>query len=457
MKRKLTERYICVFSISIAVIIAVWMLLTYVLLLSGNVENDNAPQYLVHRFEQYVEISDEVKMNEEGKAILLENDLWAQVIDGQGTVLASYHTPEGIPDAYNVFEITNYSLNSNTLGNQTIFLSGFQEWSEYGVLIGCDSARVSKMSVKFTGGMAKTILKSGCILVIVFLIVGLCAGLFFSRNISAPVNDIIECINGLETDQVYQKRDRNDSIFQSVFDSLDKLQLRLESADVERKHAEEQRAEWITNISHDIKTPLSTINGYAEIMADDEYTISDAERKRYSGKILKNTEVIQSLIEELKFGRMLETGGIKVQKEEVNLCRLLKDCCNDIPANLRAGSVTFDFEREAVYAQIDKQLMRRCLMNIISNAIIHNNSRVDIMIKCYQTEHTVIEISDNGKGMPHEELDNVFKRYYRGTSSKEIAGSGLGLAIAKEIVMAHGGDISVKSEEGKGCVFTISL
>jgi signal transduction histidine kinase len=286
--------------------------------------------------------------------------------------------------------------------------------------------------------------------------VGIGAGAFFSKNLAAPVHDIIENINGLESGQVLKKK-KTDGIFTSVFDSLDKLKIRLMSADTERKNAENQRKEWITNVSHDMKTPLSTVKGYAELLMEDGYEISDAERKKYAEKIRNHAETIEKLIEELKFGRLLEDGKIKTQKEEIDLCKLLRECGSEIPFSEKENRLRLEFEKEPMYVTVDKQLMKRCFMNIIGNALVHNNGNAAITILCSQAEKTSIKICDNGKGMERDELSNIFDRYYRGKGAKKTAGSGLGLAIAKEIVQAHDGSITVESEVGKGTIFTITL
>lgn len=457
MKKKLTEKYMLVFSISIIFIVTLWVVFTYIFVLSGKVGDNNQPMYLVNRFEQYIVNLNGLKINDEGKKVLVDNNLWAQLVDQNGKVIEECNTPKELPLSYDIFEITNYAMNSNALENQTVFISRFSKFKWYGVIIGCDSSKVSKMSIKFTGGISRSIIKSIIILLLIFVITGIGAGLFFSRNISVPVNEIIENINNLESDKDYKREKNNDKIFNSVFESLDRLQLRLSGADIERKNAEKQRNEWISNISHDMKTPLSTINGYAEIMADDDYEISDEERKKYSEKIVKNVEIIKNLIDELKFGRLLENGEIRLHKEEVNICRFLRECCEDIPQDNEKSHIKFEFQDETIYVMIDRQLMRRCLVNIICNAIIHNNNNVQITIKCYKKDKIIIEIIDNGRGMSKDEIDKVFKRYYRGKTSKESVGSGLGLAIAKEIVEIHNGKVLVESKEGEGSKFILVL
>lgn len=457
MKRRLTQTYMVVFSVSVFVIIVVWLVLLYIFVFSGEVIDLYKPQYLINRFEDYVDTTNVMTISDEGKEILLKNDLWAQIINEYGDVVYEFNTPKVARKKYDVFQLSDYTLNSDALGSETIFVSRFNKNKQYGVIIGCDSSKITKISVKLTGSLSDNMLVSIILLLMVFIIVGIIAGTLYSKNISAPVNRIIDTINKLKSDSTQEEIISNNKIFKTVFDTLEKLRLRLISADIERKKAETQRNEWISNISHDMKTPLSTIRGYAEIMSDENFSVSSDERRNYSEKIKNNTDTINELIDELKFSRLLQNGEIELQREEINMCNLLKECCDDIPVNLKVNNISFDFESEEIYAVIDKQLLKRCFINIISNAIIHNTSDVNISIVCRNEEKVVVEIIDNGKGISDKDIENVFNRYYRGAASNRTVGSGLGLAIAKDIVEVHGGTISVESELGKGSKFIISI
>ena len=457
MKRKLTKKYVEVLVCSSFLIILLWVILSYLFVFSGKTVHNNSPQYLVNSFERYIDKKNLI-IKEDGRRLLKENNLWAQVINIHGEVVDECNAPDVALQQYNIFEIIYYSMNSDTLENQTIFISRFERNKNYGVIIGCASSTISKHTIKLSGGTWNAVKKSVIILGVVFLVVGIGAGILFSHTISSPVQGVIEYINDLEVGKSIETQKGKKNLFTSVYESLYKLQLRLKIADKEREYAEQQRKEWIDNISHDMKTPLSSIKGYAEIMTDEEYEISKDEMRSYSKIIMNNAGHIKSLIEELKFGRLLETGELKLQKEEVNVCALLKESCEELPAVYKADNLSFVFGDSAIYAMLDRHLIKRCFLNIICNAIVHNYKDVSIQITCKKEGNSIfISIKDDGYGMDEEERKKVFERYYRGESSEKISGSGLGLAIAKKIVEAHNGVIRVESQKGKGSTFQIVL
>ncbi|MCD7826310.1 MAG: HAMP domain-containing histidine kinase [Clostridiaceae bacterium] len=456
MKKKLIQKYMFVFTISTLTIVLMWGILTYVFVISGNEPDGKSPQYLVNTFEQYVNFENDIVIDKDGKEILRKNGLWAQVVDGYGKVQYAYNSPAEAKEEYNIFEVGNYVLNSNVLGENTIFVREFSEHTGYGIIIGCDSSKVSKVTFKLTGGVWKTAGESALILCVIFILAGIGAGFLFSQSIAMPVDEIIADINNLEMGNEIEEK-QSSKIFQPVFESLGRLKLRLNSVERERKRIENQRKEWIINISHDMKTPLSSIRGYAELMENNDYSVSIDEMHQYAQVIMRNADVIKDLTDELKFSKLLENGEIQLQKEEVNICGLLKQCCEEIPAAYDAGSIQYEFEEEQIYVSLDKELMRRCFVNIICNAIVHNSCHVDVVIRCKKRDRVFIEIKDNGCGMNETERENIFNRYYRGKTSAGTEGSGLGLAIAKEIIEVHGGAICVESEEGKGSTFFISI
>lgn len=241
-------------------------------------------------------------------------------------------------------------MHSNAIENQTLFISKFTN-KNIGVIIGCDSNRVSKLNIKITGGLKKAIVISLLIFFSVFFVVGVIAGIIFSENISKPVNEIVENINYLEKGSEICFTSKH-NIYISVFESIKKLQERLLSTEKTRSQIEQQRNEWIANISHDMKTPLTTIKGYAEIMSDEQYEITIEERKNYSEKIERNVNVIENLIKDLKFSRLLKEDKIQMNKVKINICSLLKQCCEDIYIRYK-NVVRFEFSEEEIYVEAD--------------------------------------------------------------------------------------------------------
>lgn len=219
------------------------------------------------------------------------------------------------------------------------------------------------------------------------------------------------------------------------------------------------RADWIANISHDIKTPLSSIKGYAEFLEQD-YDFSSEDIKSFAGIINNKSDYIKELVEELNLSMKLKNNESILKKEKVNIVSLVKNSVIDILNDSKYSKVDIKFEcsEDKIFIDIDKVLMQRVLNNLIYNALVHNDKNISIVVSVYKKDKIYISISDNGKGISEKDLENVFDRYYRGTNTGEAhKGSGLGMSIAKEIVNAHNGDITINSILGKGTDINITL
>lgn len=250
-------------------------------------------------------------------------------------------------------------------------------------------------------------------------------------------------------------------IFGEIYGSLNKMDIEIRNSDKIQKETERVRSEWIANITHDLKTPLSPIKGYAELLTSN--TEIDKETMREYGEIiLKNVNHTEKLINDLKLTYQLDSGAMPFHPQSVNLVRYIKEFVIDIvndPA-FKDRNIAFESSISELKISIDTDLFRRAVSNLIINALTHNppETKVIISIDMNSEKGACICITDNGKGITEEEQAELFNRYYRGTSTKEKSeGSGLGLAIAKQVINLHGGDIMVKSKLNVGTQFTITL
>ena len=218
------------------------------------------------------------------------------------------------------------------------------------------------------------------------------------------------------------------------------------------------RKEWITNITHDLKTPLSPIKGYAELLLDSAVTERQTVQQ-YAAIILKNVDHTEKLINDLKLTYQLESGAFPIQFQRVNVNRYLKEVIIDIvnDPSFSERDIVFKSGAAEVYMNIDTDLFRRVIQNLVINALVHNPQDTRVTISVTRKNNTLwISIRDNGTGISEKEQTDLFTRYYRGNNTKEkTEGSGLGLAIAKQIITLHGGDIVVKSKLGVGTEFLI--
>lgn len=440
-------------TISFAIITSVVLsfFICYFAFFGGKAVDVDKPQYLILRMEDYIQV-------QEGKIILDEQVLeslecyesWIQILNKEGKVIYSRYTPEEIPAEYTYFELVNSVMESDRIKGYTLFINRLSLQEEYSVILGCNSDIITKYSLQIEGGSDNLFLKC----VIVFLVTTVCviilAAYMFAKKVTIPMMNVIQDIDAISKGK-YTKIEHTNNLFHHVFLQLRKLQTVLEEN-------ENIKAVWISNISHDIKTPLSMIKGYAELMACEEYEFGKDEIAEYAKEIVKSEEVIEGLVEDLKMSQMLVEGKLKLDRVKVNIYDLLQECMEIVKTIMKPeDNVEIDCETNfEIFA--DKKLLKRSLVNIICNAFLHNQQPVLVQITVCKTEESItISIRDNGKGLQQGELEHIFDRYYRGTNSNVTNGTGLGLAIAKETILAHGGTIEAKNGTHGGVMFCIQF
>jgi len=453
MKRSIIKEYLKILIVAITAAIIISCILCFVFFFMDHSVDTDMPQYLVRNIKPHISFTQSgIVLDTNGKDRLQHHDVWLQIINESGEVVFEENSKGDLPNKYSMIELTNAVLNSNRLGNYTVYLSVIPEKNGYAVVLGCNSNLVTKFTVNARNEITSIVI--GCILVIsiVTLIVVLCSAYVFSKKITNPVGDIIDDIDRIQKREKINNHnhDRN-KMFADVFNSIERL-------DTILKQNEVLRAEWIVNISHDIKTPLSTIKGYSELLYDQDYEYSSSEIRQYAEQMLKSEERIKELVDDLKTSNSLIEGKITPDLESVDIVALVEKCISNASTYYTHDKqVKLDKKCNAI-CELDEKLMERCITNIICNAFVHNNRDVEVGIVITEDENNIIiRISDNGKGLSDEDISHIFDRYYRGTGSGKTEGTGLGLAIAKDIILLHGGKIDVNSKAGKGTIFTIRL
>ncbi len=226
---------------------------------------------------------------------------------------------------------------------------------------------------------------------------------------------------------------------------------------------EENRKALIANISHDLKTPITSINGYIEALVDDVVTSPD-KVKNYLNIIHNNTIYINNLIDDLFLFSKLDMQKLDFNFETVKFRSFMSDLMEEFDFVLKEKNIEFKFEdrlSEELEVNIDGKRIYQVIRNVIGNAIKYGRQE-DSIIKVELSnndEWIKIEIKDNGPGIPEDKLSNIFNRFYRIDTerTKDFMSTGLGLAIAKEMAEAHGGKIYASSIMEKGSTFTIEL
>ncbi len=450
MNKKILSVYYKSIISAVILIVAIWIAASMLLVFSNNEVDENLPQYRILAADSYITISDEeVNVSQEFLESLSKYDLWMQVLDEDGNAIYQENVPLGVPQKYTAIQLVDACLKSDKIPGMTVYASDIETAPGYCVLIGCDSHVVNKLSYSFVGNGRDEMSKVLIIFVLVLISVVILYSFLFMKRITEPIGNIMGAIGKIDDEQ-FDMPVYHGQIFSEVFCELGKLREKL-------KQTKCQRMEWTANISHDIKTPLSTIKGYAEVLADDEYDFTGEEVKQYMSETLKAEESIEELVEELNLSSKLSEGKYLLKKEKVDLTELINECIAKVDSNMMGDSTILLNSDEDVILEGDRKLLKRCFLNVMYNAFVHNKAGITLNIRIKKSGHIVLTFTDDGIGMSQEEASRIFERYYRGTNSQKTKGSGLGLAIAREVVVAHGGSISVETELNKGTSFIISF
>ena len=226
----------------------------------------------------------------------------------------------------------------------------------------------------------------------------------------------------------------------------------------ERKLMERLRDEYVSLISHDLRSPLTAVMGRAELLRRELDRKGLAREAESARAIAVCAEHMNSMIQDLVDSARLEAGQLKMRKQRVDLPELVRDVVARIGSIKEQARLQVDCVAQGVFVMADPGRIERALTNLISNALKYSPEDAPVVVRVSQEgERAVIHVVDWGVGIPSEEKPHVFERFYRARTSRKADGVGLGLYITRMIVEAHGGCIWVESELGKGSTFGVSL
>jgi two-component system phosphate regulon sensor histidine kinase PhoR len=228
------------------------------------------------------------------------------------------------------------------------------------------------------------------------------------------------------------------------------------------RRLENVRREFVANVSHEIKTPITAIKGFVETLRDGAVKHPE-DAERFLGIIENHAERLEAIVEDLlslsRIEREAERG--KIALVEGHLDEVVQMAVQVCEMSARAKEITIEFSCDKdVASKINAPLLEQAIVNLLDNAIKYSAVGSSIRVEVTQrTEETVIDVQDQGCGIEKEHLPRLFERFYRvdKARSRQLGGTGLGLAIVKHITQAHGGQVSVESVPGKGSTFSIHL
>ncbi|MEZ4809515.1 MAG: ATP-binding protein [Allomuricauda sp.] len=229
------------------------------------------------------------------------------------------------------------------------------------------------------------------------------------------------------------------------------------------KIREEYRKDFLGNVSHELKTPLFTVQGYILTLLDG--AMKDRKlREKYLYRASKGVERLIYIVKDLDLITKLEVGGLKLEREDFDIIELIQNVFDllEMKAAEKEITLTFDMEyNNPIYVNADREKIQQVISNLLVNSIKYGspNGTAEVSVENLIKNKVIVRVTDNGEGIPKQHIPRLFERFYRvdQSGSRSEGGSGLGLSIVKHIIEAHGEKIYVESEEGVGSEFSFTL
>lgn len=225
-----------------------------------------------------------------------------------------------------------------------------------------------------------------------------------------------------------------------------------------RVEIEKQRRDFTANVSHELKTPLHIIAGSAELL--ESGLVKEEDKKGFIDQIYNETKRMSQLIEDIIRLSKLDEKGLTIDQEVINVRKAIVQIVDSLKNVAEERNINILITGKDVYIKSNPSMLTQILSNLIDNAIKYTNEggKVEVRTK-EENEKAIIEVEDNGLGIPDEYQDRIFERFFRvdKSRSKAVGGTGLGLAIVKHACIVNGGDIEVESKVGKGSIFRVTF
>jgi signal transduction histidine kinase len=289
---------------------------------------------------------------------------------------------------------------------------------------------------------------------VIALIISLLVAFWLARWIGDPLQRVVVASRQMPSAEV-------DSIALGGPHEVKELTRAFNEMNLRVQTSQKSQREFVANVSHELKTPLTSVQGFAQAMLDG--TASTPEAQKQAAQVIYNESgrMHRMVLDLLDLAR-LDAGTLDLQRAPVDLTALLNSIAEKFAPQARAGRLDIRVETAALPAFTgDGDRLAQVFTNLVDNAMKFTPAGGSITLRASQVGSGVqVEVTDTGAGISPEALTHIFDRFYQADPSRPGGrkhGSGLGLAIVKEIVGAHGGKISVRSEPGKGSTFTVSL
>ena len=291
----------------------------------------------------------------------------------------------------------------------------------------------------------------------ILLAMGLLLVVALYTSIIRPLSELRKGINKVKEGELdFTLEVETDDEIGELTSDFEEMRIRLKESGEEKLRYDTELKDLISNIAHDLKTPITTIRGYAEGIMDGVASTPEMQDK-YIRTIYNKSVEMTGLIEELSFYAKIGTNRIPYNFTKLKIKDYFDDCADDIGLDMEGKGITFRYHcgiEPDIVVIADQEQLQRVISNIIGNSVkymVKDPKIIDMEIRDIG-DFIQCDLTDNGKGIDKKDLSNIFERFYRTDASRNSAqgGSGIGLSIVKKIIEDHGGQIWASCEEGHG-------
>lgn len=438
MKRKINTRLVLIAILAVFAS-TISTTIVYYNLFQRQIRNDLSVSAKLLKDTHYFETSD---INPDNIDLSTDiSELRVTWVDTDGTVLydndastTALGNHSDRPEIQEAFEngVGECVRRSNTMNKNTFY---------YAVLL--DNKTVLRVSTEAGSIWSVFLAVSPMIMLIVVIIVVVCIALshMLTRQLIAPIEKMAQNMEDASMEPPYKEL--------VPFASM----IRKQHTDI--LSAAKARQDFSANVSHELKTPLTAISGYAELI--EAGMVDEEKQKHFIQEIRKNAQRLLSLINDIIRLSELDRTDSQSTFDKFDLNEIVSECMEALDVNAKNRQVTLEYTGEKCNICGSKEMMRELTDNLVQNAIRYNKPNGSVWVEVHGGDQPRLVVKDNGIGIPADEQQRIFERFYRvdKSRSKATGGTGLGLAIVKHIVEIHDAKLSLESELGQGTTITV--
>lgn len=394
---------------------------------------------------------DNKQLTDKTTKVIQKNNLWVQLVNPSGYVIYSYNEPDDIYNYYSINDIAK--LSKSYLNDYPVYL---WESGKNLVILGYPKNTISKYNWFIPTNVINNLPLTLVVIMLMNLVITIILSIILSRKLTKPLGNIIKAISSLKEEQEVNLKEKG--IFKDLSENINETSQIIRDKNHKIKLRDTAVSNWLTGISHDIRTPLSMILGYSALMEEDAALSEEVQSQ--ARIITENAVRLSDLITDLNLASSLQYQLIPLN---LSLLKLSSIARKAVAKGINSGiikncSIDLIIQDESASALLDEALFLRALINLIINSAKHNKQGCNITVTVPNTneyDYVSIIVSDNGSGIPKDKIERINGYdYFNAWINKS---NGLGLVIVKSIIEAHHGQMVIESEKGKGTTIVIRI